>query len=69
MCSDAGVVLERFNGGDNHVHLLVNFPPDVLLSRLVNSLKGVGSRQLRAEFSELKIHSHLERWDILDRIR
>ena len=54
VCSDAGAVLEEFNGEDNHVHLLVNFPPDVALSRLVNSLKGVGSRKLRSEFPELK---------------
>jgi putative transposase len=42
VCSDAGDTLEEFNGEDNHVHLLVNFPPNVPLSRLVNSLKGVG---------------------------
>ncbi len=54
VCSDAGVVLEEFDGEDNHVHLLVNFLPDAPLSRLVNSLKGVGSRRLRAEFPELK---------------
>lgn len=54
VCSDAGATLEEFNGEDNHVHLLVNFPPDVALSRLVNSLKGVSSRKLRSEFPELK---------------
>ena len=27
----------------NHVHLLVNFPPKVAISKLVNSLKGVSS--------------------------
>ena len=40
----------------NHVHLLVNFPPKVALSRLVNSLKGVSSRRLRWEFPELARH-------------
>lgn len=54
VCVDAGATLEEFNGEDNHVHLLVNFPPDVPLSRLVNSLKGVGSRRLRSEFPELE---------------
>ncbi len=46
------------NGETNHVHLLVNFPPKVALSRLVNSLKGVSSRRLRQEFPELARHHH-----------
>ena len=32
------------------MHLLVNFPPKVALSSLVNSLKGVLARRLRQEF-------------------
>jgi len=42
-----GTELAEFNGEASHVHLLVNFPPTVALSRLVNSLKGVSSRRLR----------------------
>jgi putative transposase len=38
------------------VHLLVNFPPKVALSKLVNSLKGVSSRRLRQEFPNLARH-------------
>ena len=30
-----------------HVHLLVNYPPKVSVSNLVNSLKGVSSRMIR----------------------
>jgi putative transposase len=30
--------LVEFNGEANHVHLVVNFPPKITLSRLVNSL-------------------------------
>lgn len=30
-----------------HVHLVVNYPPKVSISVLVNSLKGVSSRLLR----------------------
>jgi putative transposase len=41
---------------DNHVHLLVNFPPKIALSKLVNSLKGVPSRRLRQEFPDLVPH-------------
>lgn len=56
VCADFEVELREFNGETNHVHLLVNFPPKVALSRLVNSLKGVSSRRLRQEFPELARH-------------
>ena len=48
--------LAEFSGEAEHVHLLVNFPPTVALSRLVNSLKGVSSRRLRQEFPDLHRH-------------
>ena len=51
VCKDFEVELVEFNGESNHVHLLVNFPPKVALSKLVNSLKGVSSRYLRAEYT------------------
>jgi Transposase IS200 like len=54
VCADFGAELGEFNGQANHVHLLVNFPPTVAISRLVNSLKGVSSRRLRAEFPDLR---------------
>jgi putative transposase len=44
----------QFSGGAEHVHLLVNFPPSVATSRLVNSLKGVSSRRPRQEFPSLR---------------
>ncbi len=34
------------------MHLLVNYPPKVAISKLVNSLKGVSSRRLRQEFPD-----------------
>ena len=39
--------LVEFDGEDDHVHLLVNYPPKVSVSKLVNSLKGVSSRLIR----------------------
>lgn len=57
VCNDFGVSLREFEGEDDHVHLLIGFPPTVQLSRLVNSLKGVSSRHLRRWHSE-----HLERY-------
>lgn len=56
VCDDFEVELVEFNGERNHVHLLVNVPPKVALSRLGNSLKGVSSRRLRQEFPDLVWH-------------
>ena len=38
--ADFEVQLMEFDGEDDHVHLLVNYPPKVAVSSLVNSLKG-----------------------------
>jgi putative transposase len=48
VCREFDVTLREFNGEDDHVHLLVDYKPTVQLSKLVNSLKGVSSRRLRA---------------------
>ncbi|WP_406288383.1 IS200/IS605 family transposase [Embleya sp. NBC_00896] len=56
VCADFECELVEFNGENDHVHLLVNFPPKVALSKLVNSLKGVSSRRLRQEFPDLVRH-------------
>ena len=56
VCADFQCALAEFNGEANHVHLLVNFPPKIALSRLVNSLKGVSSRRMRQEFPDLRRH-------------
>ncbi|HEY2753305.1 IS200/IS605 family transposase [Phenylobacterium sp.] len=47
VCADFEAELVEFDGEDDHVHLLVHYPPKVSLSSLVNSLKGVSSRRLR----------------------
>jgi len=49
VCQDFEAVLVDTNGEDDHVHLLVAYPPKVALSTLVNSLKGVSSRRLRQQ--------------------
>ena len=56
-CQDFEVNLTEFNGETDHVHLLVEYPPKVQLSKLINSLKGVSSRLMRKEYPE--IHRHL----------
>lgn len=56
VCADFDTELIEFNGEDNLVHLLVNFPPKIALAKLVNSLKGMSSRRLRQEFPDLVHH-------------
>jgi putative transposase len=56
VCADSGAELAEFSGEAEHVHLLVNFPPTVAISRLVNSLKGVSSRRPRQELPGLRRH-------------
>jgi len=47
VCRDFEAELIEFNGEDDHVHLLINYPPKVTVSKLVNSLKGVSSHLIR----------------------
>jgi len=47
VCLDFESELVEFDGEHDHVHLLVNYPPKVSVSKLVNSLKGVSSRMIR----------------------
>jgi putative transposase len=47
ICADFGAKLRACDGEDHHVHLLVEYPPTMALSPLVNSLKGVSSHLLR----------------------
>lgn len=49
ICMDFNAELVEMNGERDHVHLLVNYPPNVSVSKLVNSLKGVSSRMLRKQ--------------------
>jgi putative transposase len=59
VCSDFGAVLVECNGEDDHVHLLVEYPPTVAISGLVNSLKGVSSRRVRQQFQVRTHRDHL----------
>ena len=58
VCDDVGAQLRKFNGEDDHVHLLVDYPPEVAVSALVNSLKGVPARRLRPEFTG-RVNRHI----------
>jgi REP element-mobilizing transposase RayT len=63
LCCDFGAELKECNGEDDHVHLLIIYPPKVALSSLVNSLKGVSSRLLREHRPEITgRYSHGALW-------
>ena len=56
VAADFGAKVVEFNGEDNHVHLLVEYPPKVAVSSLVRSMKGVSSRMLRQERPDIAGH-------------
>lgn len=45
--------LTEFNSEADHCHLIVEFKPDVQLSKLIANLKTVSSRLIRKEYPEL----------------
>lgn len=55
-CNKWDCELKEFNGESDHVHLLIEFKPDVQLSKLIANLKTVSSRLIRKEFA-----SHVNR--------
>ena len=54
VCADFDARLIEMDGEDDHVHLLVENPPKVAVSALVNSLKGVSSRLLRKDRPDIR---------------
>lgn len=45
--------LVQFNGEEDHVHLLIDYKPDIAVSKLIANLKTVSSRLIRKENPEL----------------
>lgn len=56
VADDFGAKLVEMSGEDDHVHLLVEYPPKVSVSSLVRSMKGVSSRMLRQERPDIAHH-------------
>lgn len=44
VCADFEAERVEMDGEPDHVHLLINYPPKLAISSLVNSLKGVSSK-------------------------
>lgn len=53
VCEDFEATLVEVDGERDHIHLLIEYPPKVAISALVNSLKGVSSRMLRKDRPDL----------------
>ncbi len=53
VCTNFDARLVEMDGEKDHIHLLVEYPPKVAVSKLVNSLKGVSSRLLRKHLPDL----------------
>jgi len=54
ICKSFESELVEMDGERDHVHLLVNYPPKVSISKLVNSLKGASSRVMRKNNERLR---------------
>lgn len=54
VCAGFDAHLIEMDGEDDHVHLLVEYPPKLAVSALVNSLKGVSGRLLRKERPDIR---------------
>ncbi|MBP6217720.1 MAG: IS200/IS605 family transposase [Oligoflexales bacterium] len=55
ICEKFESELVEIDGEDDHVHLLIFYPPKVAVSKLVNSLKGASSRVIRKKgYSSIK---------------
>jgi putative transposase len=37
--------IQEFNGESDHIHVLIEYPPKLSISQIVNALKGVSSRR------------------------
>lgn len=52
ICNTLDASLIEFNGEQDHLHLLINYPPKISIAVLVNYLKGVSSRMIRKKYTK-----------------
>jgi putative transposase len=57
VCPDAHATRVQMDGEDDHVHLLVQYPPKVAVSSLVNSLKVVSAEDPELTFTTASLSS------------
>ena len=58
-CQDFGATLVEYNGQDNHIHLLVQYPPKAPITALANSPTAVPARRLRPRHQIRTHRQHL----------
>lgn len=54
ICESFDANLKECEGASDHVRMLIQYPPTVQLSKLVNNLKSVTSRRMRHNFRDLR---------------
>ena len=57
LCAKWDVNIDEFGGEEDHVHLLLDFHPNIMPSKFINNLKTVTSRLMRKEYA-----AHLRRY-------
>jgi REP element-mobilizing transposase RayT len=55
-----GVIIIVIGGTNDHIHILLSCKPDVLLSKIMQYIKGGSSKWVHDNFSDLKIFSWQE---------
>ncbi|MCG3884425.1 IS200/IS605 family transposase [Photobacterium leiognathi] len=53
ICQKNDVILTEFNGGLDYVHIRLEYKPTLMLTKLVNALKGTTSKELKKTFPDL----------------
>ena len=53
ICTKNDTIIISGNIAPNHVHMLLSYPPNLPLSKLVQLMKGTSSRKLQQEFPAL----------------
>ncbi len=54
ICQEYGFEIEEMEVAEDHVHLLVSFPPKRSIGEVVRIIKSVSARELFREFPRLK---------------
>ncbi len=54
VCEDFESTIVEFNGEEDHVHCVINYPPKVTVAKLVNSLKCASSRKLKRFYPKIQ---------------
>jgi len=54
ICKQKQCTLKEFNGEKDHIHILIEYPPKLAVTELINLIKGSSSRRLKQNFPSRK---------------